>query len=99
MFTAEAWCIGTFLSCGLGRERAVGNDELIVSAAEPNPSKLVARTPDRDGTVRAPAALVAVALGDHLDVKHVAARGADARQLSAAIDLGIIGFASGGGEG
>ena len=87
------------LSCGLAGERAVRNDELIVNAAEPDPGELVARPADRDGAVRTPAALVAVALGDRLDVKHIAARRTDARQLSDAIDLGIIGLASGGGEG
>src|SRR5712691_1889125 len=99
MFAADARGAAGPLSCGLARERAVGNDELIVNAAEPDPGELVARPADRDGAVRTPAALVAVALGDRLDVKHIAARRTDARQLSDAIDLGIIGFPASGGEG
>src|ERR1700680_718890 len=102
MFAAaagEGWDASRYrLSCGLAGERAVRNDELVVDAAEPDPGELVARAADRDGAVRTPAALVAVALGDRFDVKHIAARRADARQLPAAIELGIMGFPSAGGQ-
>src|SRR5262249_43695990 len=66
------------LSSGLGRQSAVGEDDVAVDVAEPFPGQIVSRSRDRDRAVRAPAALLTLALHDHLDEERVAARCADA---------------------
>jgi hypothetical protein len=90
--------LGASLPCGLPRESAKRDDHIVPGNAEPNPIEVITSARDRDGAIRTAPSLVDVTAGDHLDKKDVVMRCTETRELSAAIEFGIIGFASGGGE-
>src|SRR5262249_39412592 len=68
-------------------------------SAEPYPTEVVTRARNRDSAVRTATSLLSLTTCDHLDKKHIPVRGADASEFSAAVELGVIGLASGSGEG
>src|SRR5262249_18891271 len=78
----------------LARQCAICGPNLAVDAREPSPVEVVARARDCDSAVRTAAAFFALSLSNYFDVKYVVVRRADARQLSGAIELGVIACSS-----
>src|SRR5215471_1792 len=90
---------GVGSSSGFPGETTERHDHVALRSAEPYPTEVVTRARNRDSAVRTATSLLSLTTCDHLDKKHIPVRGADASEFSAAVELGVIGLASGSGEG